>query len=213
MAEITYTLLGDGSSDKALVPIINWTLRQHYPRLVVQSQWADLSRLPKPPSPGKLDERIREAVYFYPCDYLFVHRDAEKQSWEERYQEVNETFNQLTSRVDNAQLHCIIPVRMTEAWLLFSEQAIRRAAGNPSGNEKLFLPPPRQIESIPNPKQVLQDLLREASGRKGRNLQKFNVSQAVQLVANFTEDFTQLRDLDAFRHFEESIQKLSVAGN
>ncbi len=206
MAEITYTLLGDGSSDRALLPIINWTFRQHYPQLGIQAQWADFSRLHSPPALNKLDERIRKANYLYPCDYLFVHRDAEKQSWQERYDEITATFNQFA----NLKMLCIIPVRMTEAWLLFSEQAIRKAAGNPLGSHKLSLPALRQIESTPNPKQVLQSLLREASGRKGRNLQKFNVSQAVQLVADFTVDFNQLRNLEAFNRFEESVRMLPI---
>ncbi len=210
MTEITYTLLSDGSSDKALLPIIDWTFHQHFPRLIVQSQWADLSRLPKPPLTGKLDERIRQALYFYPCDYLFVHRDAEKQAWDERYQEVNDTFKQLISQIADTQLRCVIPVRMTEAWLLFSEQAIRRAAGNPSGSQSLLLPALHQIELMPNPKQDLHHLLREASGRKGRNLQKFKVSQAVQLVADYTKDFSQLRGLEAFNRFEESIKALAI---
>ncbi len=34
----------------------------------------------------------------------------------------------------------IVPVTMTEAWLLFDERAIRRAADNPAGENSLQLP-------------------------------------------------------------------------
>lgn len=34
----------------------------------------------------------------------------------------------------------VIPVRMTEAWLLGHELSIRSAAGNPNGSENLELP-------------------------------------------------------------------------
>jgi len=46
MSSIRYTLLTDGSSDRALIPILNWLLRQHLLNHEIQSEWADLSRLP-----------------------------------------------------------------------------------------------------------------------------------------------------------------------
>ena len=58
MKEIRYTLLSDGSSDKALLPILSWLLYQHCPEYAIQSQWADLGRLPKPPK--QLPEKINK---------------------------------------------------------------------------------------------------------------------------------------------------------
>lgn len=88
MSEITYTLLSDGTSDKALLSIIDWVLRQHFPNLVTQRQWADFSRLPNPPLMNRLTDRMEQALALYPCDWLFVHRDAERQSVEDRQQEI-----------------------------------------------------------------------------------------------------------------------------
>ena len=54
MKELSYTLLSDGSSDKALMPILTWLLRGYLPNWAIQPEWADLSRLPKRPQRGFL---------------------------------------------------------------------------------------------------------------------------------------------------------------
>ena len=43
MRTIRYTLLSDGSSDKMLMPILDWLLYQHCPEYSVKSAWADLA--------------------------------------------------------------------------------------------------------------------------------------------------------------------------
>jgi hypothetical protein len=47
----------------------------------------------------------------------------------------------------------VIPIRMTEAWLLLDEEAIRDSAGRPSSSVSLGLPLPQRVETIPDPKQ------------------------------------------------------------
>ena len=70
MQSLQYTLLGDGSSDRTLIPILDWLLRVHLPERTVleQGQVAELGRLPAPPPLGDLAGRIRTAVEYYPCD-------------------------------------------------------------------------------------------------------------------------------------------------
>lgn len=59
------------------MPIINWLLYQHCSEIAVESSWADLSRLREPTR--TLGNRILVALDLYPCDLLFVHRDAENE--------------------------------------------------------------------------------------------------------------------------------------
>ena len=80
MKTIRYTLLSDGSSDRMLMPIIEWLLYQYCPEIEIESSWADLGRLPQPPK--TLPEKIEVTLDLYPCDLLFVHRDAENESYE-----------------------------------------------------------------------------------------------------------------------------------
>lgn len=140
MDELRYTLLSDGTTNKALIPISTWVLREHLPHLPIQGEWADLRRLPKPPPRSRLDERIRLSVDLFPCDLLFVHRDAENARYQRRVSEINRAVETARGTATIPPTVCVIPVRMLEAWLLFDELAIRRAAGNPSGTMRLSLP-------------------------------------------------------------------------
>lgn len=202
MRELRYTLLSDGPSDRALLPILTWLLRTHGVEMAVQPDWADLRRLPKPPR-GLL-ERMRTSVDLYPCDLLFVHRDAEGEPYLSRRQEI---VRALEEAVQLPPTVCVIPVRMQEAWLLFDEPAIRTAAGNANGRNRLDLPRLQHVEGLPDPKEVLYELLRTASGLSGRRRKRLPVSQLAQRVSDFIDDFAPLRTLPAFTALEDEIRE------
>jgi len=200
MSAIRYTLLANGGSDRALLPLLDWLLQNHLPGRAVRPQWADLARLVSPP--GSLVERIEQAVDLYPCDMICIHRDSERVPREERADEIRQA----------AEASCVgptavpvVPVRMTEAWLLFDKQAIRRAAGNPNGQIPLQLPP--NPEGLSDPKSTLHALLKTASGLSGRRLKKFRVAPAVHRVAQLIQDFSPLRGLPAFNVFEDELRR------
>lgn len=206
MNEIQYTLITDGHSDRALIPILTWILHKNGDVKKVQSEWADLSRLPEPPK--VLCDRILRAIDLFPCDLLFIHRDAEKEEMETRYMEIQQAINEAASDGFHTPAVCVVPVKMTESWLLFDETAIRYAAGNPNGKQALHLPELTQIENIPNPKDVLFDLLKEASGLTGRRLKKFTPGEARVRISELITDFSPLRKLKAFQHLENNISLL-----
>jgi len=173
MKALRYTLLSDGSSDQALLPILTWLLREHRMTCAIQPEWADLRRLPK--RPKTLSERILMSLELYPCDLLFVHRDAESESREGRVDEINRAIAEAAKSVTVPAFICVVSVRMQEAWLLFDEAALRRAAGNPNGQRPLDLPPLSQLEQLPDPKKALYEHLREASGLQERRRKKIPV--------------------------------------
>jgi hypothetical protein len=106
---------------------------------------------------------------------------------------------------------CVVPVRMLEAWLLFDEHAIRLAAGNPNGRLSLTLPPPPRMETLPDPKQVLQNAFLTASGLSGRRRKHFATAQAVRRLGDVITDFSPLRLLSAFDRLEREIQAIVQA--
>lgn len=202
MSKIRYTLVSDGSSDRALIPILDWALRENGV-LPAQPAWADLRTLTNPPK--ILSERIKKAIELYPCDLLFVHRDAETNPHASRKQEILSAVN----IVQHSQpAICVVPVRMQEAWLLINEDAIRFAADNPNGKTRLKLPVLKDLENLPNPKKTLHDLLYEACGLSGRRLERFRPHTAAYRIAQFIEDFSPLRNLSAFRALEADIRTL-----
>ena len=205
MNELRYTLLSDGASNKALMPILTWLLQQRLPKIAVHGEWADLRRLPAPPR--TMPERIRWSLDLYPCDLLFVHRDAERVSRDRRVVEITRAVEKATATINVPRTVCVVPVRMLEAWLLFDLAAIRRAAGNPHGSEPVNLPSLRSLENMGDPKGELHRILREASGLHGRRLRTFNHNSAVHRIAEYIEDFSLLRALPAFQGLEDNLKE------
>jgi hypothetical protein len=194
------TLLADGTSDRVLKPILDWLLDVHCPQLPQEVQFAqDL-----PGKPKGLPARIKTALVEYPCDMLFVHRDAEACTPEEREQEIEAAWQSLSLK---QQMVSVIPVRMTEAWLLLDKAAIRAAAGNPSGAIALKLPALSKLESLKDPKQELFDLLRAASGLAPGRLSAFSAAARRHRVAELITSFEPLRALPSFRRLEAQLQR------
>lgn len=208
MSQLRYTLLSDGPSNKVLLPIINWLLQIYLPNVAIQDKWADLGRLPKPPPKDNFSERISWSIKLFPCDFLFIHRDAEGEHPDQRVREINEAVQTAqSSGIQVPPTIYIVPVRMLEAWFLFDVSAIRNAAGNPSSTQSLNLPRFVTLENIPDPKEVLYKLLRDASGLHGRRLKSFNPHSAFHRIPGFIEDFGRLRELTAFQRLENDIKQ------
>lgn len=208
MSELRYTLLSDGSSDRALIPLLTWLLREHGVEWAIQSEWADLWRLPS--KPRGLIERVVSSVELYPCDLLFVHRDAERDPHSIRVTEIQNAIGDASRISIIPPVVCVVPVRMQEAWLLFDEMAIRRAAGNPNGHQPLRLPELSIVEDISDPKNELYNLLRKASGLKGRRLAHLVASRRAIQVSSFISDFAPLRALSAFNSLEGELHRVVI---
>lgn len=205
MRPLRFTLLADGTSDRALVPILTWILRQHLPvRAPLElGQLADLGRL-RGPRPTGLDARIRLAVEYFPCDLLFVHRDAEtRDGYEARYDEITRAVRQANVPVASV---AVVPVRMTEAWLLHDEPALRRAADRPSSTDPLVFPSRRQVETV-HAKETLFDLLVAAACLTGRRRRQFNPEQRRNRLADLIEDYSPLRHFRSFRALEAEVSR------
>lgn len=201
MKRIRYTLLSDGSSDKMLMPALDWLLKLHCPNHAIEPQWADLNRVPQPPK--KLLERIKLALELYECDLLFVHRDAEKLPAVSRRQEILRAL----AGLNTPPAVCVIPVRMQEAWFLFDEWAIRKAAGNPNGKQHIALPAVSTVESLPNPKETLFRLVREASELSGTRLKRLKPNRLAHNISQNIADFAPLRTVPAFECLEQELIK------
>ena len=208
MKELRYTLLSDGVSDQRLLPILTWLLRQHLTDFAIQPTWAELRRLAERARPHNLAQRIQKSVELYPCDLLFVHRDAEMAVRAVRETEILRGLEEARKSTPIPPAVCVIPVRMQEAWLLFDEPSLRRAAANPNGRQPLQLPPLNQLEHLPDPKNDLYELLREASGFSGRRRKQVRVAQLAYRVADLIEDFAPLRAVPAFKALEADIKQI-----
>lgn len=197
MRELVYTLLGEGATDKRLVHPIDWAIRQIAPDLSFRGQWAD-HRVIAPTRHG-LNARVASAVEEYPCDLLFVHRDADSTDPAPRRAEIDEAATEEPATVP------VIPIRMLEAWFLFDESAIRSGAGKPRGRAELNLPSVVEAERMADPKSVLRDSVRAAAEVTGRRLRRFNDSEKADRVAELVTDFSPLRAGVGFPAFEHDL--------
>ncbi len=184
-------LVGEGGSDRVLLPILRWVWEQATAE-EVRLSWIDTSRVSHAPG---LAGKLRVALELHPCDVLFVHRDSDRQSPDQRRREI--------AGAAGEHPHIpVVPVRMTEAWLLFDEVAIRSAAGRPASRCELGLPPLSKIERLADPKRELKRVLEAAHGATGRRARQFRPSARVHRLADLVEDWSPLRRLAAFRRLE-----------
>jgi hypothetical protein len=206
---LKYTLVTDGPTDANLLPVIDWTLRNTGGVELPNGMRAEFWRLRDPPE--SLEARIAKAVELFPCDALFIHRDAEREDPGVRSREIQCAVEAAGRAGCRMPAVAVIPVRMLEAWLLFDERAIRQAAGNPNGRVPLNLPDVRRIEQRPDPKEDLKAALRTASELQGRRLKKFSWQKAFWRIVDFFDDFSPLRDASAFVAFEASVRRIATA--
>lgn len=185
--------LAEGGSDRALLPIVSWHIRRRYPEVALAQPAFETK------GPGPILDAMRELVDRERPDILLVHRDADTTPLADRRREIPDLDGRLVR---------MVPVRMTETWLLTDERAIREAAGNPNGKVPLRLPELGRLEAIPDPKRVLKDMLvaaSELSGRRRRKRFERELGRMVHAVADYTADFTVLERLPAFKAFAQDL--------
>jgi hypothetical protein len=191
MRPLRLVLLADGSSDRALLPILVWSLREAMREARFLEPEFSVRR-------GTLSAAIERMMLEHRPDILFVHRDAEREALENRRAEIPYSHGVVR----------VVPVRMTEAWLLFDEAAIRMASGNPNGRIRLDLPVLSRHEREPDPKAQLEALLLSACQLQGRRRRIFlrDIGKKIQRVADYIEDFAPLRSQSAFTAFERDLR-------
>ena len=194
------TLLADGASDRVLEPVLRWLLDTHCPD-ATDLQFAEYL----PGNPKGLAARMATALDQYPCELLFVHRDSEALHPEERQREIDEAW---AFQPVGRHVVVIIPVRMTEAWLLLDEVAIRSASGSPNGTMSLKLPGAARLESLKDPKALLFEALRTASGRSAGRLKAFSPDARRHRVAELMASYEPLRILPSFMWLEAQLQQI-----
>ena len=207
---LRFTLIGEGTSDKNLLPILEWALRQHGVE-VAQGQFPrwDLLAI----RPETTAQKIIAGLDLYPCDLLFVHRDADRTDPRSRREEIHSAVNEakLLQAIGIPAVP-VIPIRETEAWLLIEEKAIRMAANNPKGKNDLKLPSLKRIEKNSDPKKELERVLRTATEWSPQRLKRFDINAAKARVVDHISDFTLLRKLSAFQNMEADLAALRAKG-
>ncbi len=151
--QLAWSVVADGGTDLLLVPLIQWAVHRLDPAVeILEPEFRKRK--------GSVAEFL--ATYRTGAMLIFAHRDAENLRLDERRREFE--------TLERQDVVPVVPVRMSESWLLFDGPAIAKAAGAPSS--QVHVPDIAQIENIPDPKDRLDELLFQAAGapvgRRGR---------------------------------------------
>lgn len=204
---LTYTLSSEGSSDQMLLPLLDWVLRQ-CSRELFNGQWANPDAFDNPAKDAAT--RIQQSLRYYESDLLFMHRDADGTPLAQRTKEIEDAI--AAAHLGHPAV-CVVPVKMTEAWFLFDETAIRYAADNPDGTVPLGLPTHAEAQRRADPKALLREAIltaSEASGRQRRGIER-GISLRKHIVASRIEDYSPLRAHQAFQQLEHSVRRIVQA--
>ncbi len=133
---------------------------------------------------------------------LFIHADAdsdEQRALAERVQPARA----LLEAEWGAQSVAVVPVRMTEAWVLADSQAVRSAFGTTRSFQELGLAEANAhgADNLTNPKATLEAAFRASRGKRRAT----SVSPYLGLIGE-TSSFDQLRRLAAYRRTEAELQ-------
>jgi len=187
--QITYILVADGGTDRVLIPIINWAIH----RLDPEAEILEPDFVKRRGPVGEFLNSLETGAMV-----VFVHRDAETEDSLTRLFEF--------ANVDDERVVPVIPVRMTEAWLLCSSSAIASAAGRPKA--EVLLPALASVESLPDPKAHLEELIIHAAGaptgRRGKQLRASIIERRVS-VAERIADYSPLEALPSFTDFQQRL--------
>lgn len=187
--QLTYEVIADGGTDRALVPIIEWAIHRLDPQVELLQP---IFRKRKSSVSDFLREHRSDAML------QFMHRDTETVALAERLAEFESAPRTVVP---------IVPMRMTEAWLLISPEAIARAADRPDATVRV--PSIAELSSLIDPKQTLEDRLFAAAGRPtGRRGKKFSASLVSRRinVATLIRDYSPLEGVPAFQTFQAALR-------
>lgn len=172
-----------------LIPVLNWAIHRLDPDVdILEPDFAKRK--------GSVGDFLTN--YVTSSMLTFVHRDAEGVSHDVRRREFD--------HIGRSDVVPVIPVRMSEAWLLIDGPAIAQAADRP--NATVVLPPIASLEGLADPKQVLEDLLIGAAGeltnRRRRRFRTSLIDRRVNL-ASLISDYSPLEGLTAFVRFQAEL--------
>jgi hypothetical protein len=182
-------LAADGGTDRVLTSIIDWAIHRLDPEVEILE-----------PEFRKRKASVQQFLQGLETGAMmvFVHRDGESASLATRLQEFDD--------LDRDDVVPVVPIRMTEAWLLIDATAIARAADRPSA--VVSMPSAQQLESLLSPKQTLEQLLLAAAGdpvgRRRKQYQRSIVERRVN-VASLISDYSALESLPAFQRFQADL--------
>lgn len=151
----------------------------------------------------------KKGINDYGIMFLCVHTDSDEKT-DRRAMEtkIKPAIKRLEE--ENQSEYCkllvsVIPVYMTEAWMLADKELLKSEIGTNLSNFDLGIHP--LPESIANPKEIITNAIRIVQSdltRRQRN-RGLDISELYQIIGQKLE-LSQLENLDSYRKFKDSLK-------
>ena len=213
MKSLVMALLAEGSTDNRFLNSIAQRTASRILNLKSMSV-VDVPELQiiSPRATGSQVDRILYAAQAaHGHHLLLVHADADartfKTAWSERIEpglfEIREAHKRGTPVCD--RIVPVIPIRMTESWMLADPDALVAVIGTSVSPRELSLPnKPSQVETIAHPKTKLQEVLNVAVGGSSRRRRAREIGRIYEPLARGI-DIERLARVPAFRKFQKDL--------
>lgn len=207
MLQLQLAFCAEGSTDHRFFPI----LIQRTARRIIEQQSTMNIIIPPIISVGFEKSGLKRAEHILQaaCEatgshVLIVHADADEPAPGKAFLERFQPGYQLVQRSDEKlckTLVPVIPVYMTEAWMLADANALREAIGIDIDIYQLGAPKrAKQVEAYANPKQVLKQIVEEAYAKKSRRHRSVEIDYLYELLP-YEIRLERLNAVPAYRQF------------
>ncbi len=214
MKQLVLALYAEGRTDERFLPVIIERVASQilYQRALTQVEVTEPNVLNHDPKVSGNAERIfsvaqKAAGY----DALIVHRDADNRTADNALEIHFEPGLQLVQKSKKnvcRELLPIIPIRMTEAWMMADVEAFLAVVGtNLKAAELEFPPQPRQVQAILDPKHELNMALDKIFTRRRRRRKKAKLGQYYEPLARRIK-LEKLDSVPAFHQFTDDLTNL-----
>lgn len=207
MEELRLALYAEGTTDEQFLPSI---LQRTCEQLIAKHNRTavnvlDPKIIAKKKNIANRDESIlqaaRDAIDFH---ILVIHADADSHTQEKALRERFQRGYELV-KLSNEQvckyLVPVVPIYMTEAWLLADNDALRQIIGtNMKAQELGLLQKARLIETDSNPKQTLKNIVQKAYANRSKRQQQVDLSIIYRSLGRSIR-LEQLENLKAYNQF------------
>ena len=158
---------------------------------------------------GFIDQIVKLAEKFSYFHVICVHCDADSPSIENRMQHnINPAINEIKNTEGDLCkiLVAVIPVQMTEAWMMADFDLLKEKMSTNKSNNELELPiRTNLIENLANPKECIINALKIAQISQPRRRKKLTISNLYSPISQELA-IEKLRILPSFKKFEENVR-------
>lgn len=216
MKSLVISLYAEGRSDDRFLPVVIFRLVEK----IICENSTEVVDIAEPllmdtknkPQLSTREEKILDvARRCTDYDVLIVHSDADfpepNRAINERIQPgFNRSRREFQGGGSNCQLVAIVPVQMTEAWMLVDPEALCEVIGTHVNYQHLGLPVrARDVESLPYPKGTLNEVVRKATEGYTRR-RPVKIGSIQEPLARLI-DLEKLCDVPSFSRFDEDLRK------